>query len=192
MRDTRIIPHLYARKMGQEILLFNNIEFYKIRDFPNYYVSKCGKVYSKKNNIILVNCFDSDKYYLVGLIRDKKRFTKTIHRLVSQAFIPNPKNKPCVNHKNGIKTDNRVENLEWCSILENNQHAYDIKLKVLKKGKENLRSKKIGQYDLQGNLIKTWYGLREIERKLGYHYQNIASNCEGKYKQSYNFIWKYL
>ncbi len=67
---------------------------------------------------------DSHGYHLCRLSVDKKRAIKIVHRLVAQAFIPNPENKKCVNHKNKIKTDNRVQNLEWVTYSENMFHAY--------------------------------------------------------------------
>lgn len=69
----------------------------------------------------------SDKGYLRILIRENgKSHTVFVHRLVAMAYIPNPNNKPQINHKNGIKTDNRPENLEWCTNLENRQHRSDV------------------------------------------------------------------
>lgn len=65
-------------------------------------------------------------YQRVTLRKDGNLFCKQVHRLVAEAFIPNPLGLPCVNHKNSIRDDNRVENIEWCSVAENNQHAWDF------------------------------------------------------------------
>ena len=67
-------------------------------------------------------------YFRCNLKSDGKRFDFTIHRLVAEAFLPNPENKPCINHINGIKTDNRLENLEWCNLEENTTHAVGTRL----------------------------------------------------------------
>lgn len=86
-----------------------------------YHVSSMGDVKSIKNGkIVYLKPFVNHKGYLMVGIQSKKTF---VHRLVCNCFIPNLENKPFVNHKNGIKTDNRVENLEWCTVEENNHHA---------------------------------------------------------------------
>lgn len=75
---------------------------------------------------VIHGCMSSTGYRVVTL---SKKARSSIHRLVASAFVPNPDNKPCVNHINGDKTDNRPENLEWCSYSENEKHAYNIGLK---------------------------------------------------------------
>ena len=91
-----------------------------------------------KPDTIIFNRIDNLGYSICTLYKNSigtKRIR--IHRLVAEAFIPNPDNKPCVNHINGIKNDNRIENLEWCTYSENIQHAYDNGLKISKNGKDH-------------------------------------------------------
>jgi hypothetical protein len=111
-----------------------NEKIKRIPKHPDYGVDREGNVYSfnyrrtgktKK----LKASVNTRGYYYVSIQKDKRGKHKTVHRLVAETFIPNPVNKPQVNHINGIKTDNRVENLEWATSVENLRHAYDTGLK---------------------------------------------------------------
>ncbi len=92
-----------------------------------YLVSDMGRMsngkYIMKNTISI--------YSRIGLYSNRKCYLALIHRVVAEAFIPNPNNYPCVNHINGIKQDNRVQNLEWCTYSHNLKHAYDTGLKEI-------------------------------------------------------------
>lgn len=160
-----------------------------------YDVSNFGRVRSLINNKILKP--DIGLYKVVTLYKNKQRKRFYIHRLVAFSFIENKENKPMVNHIDGNKLNNNVSNLEWCTCQENNKHAF---LKGLNKGsygmlgktgKLNKKSKIVLQYDLDGNFIKEWYGLSEIERKLNISSTNIWACCKGKRKKSKGYIWKY-
>jgi len=87
--------------------------------------------YMKKERI-MKSSPDKDGYLHLVLRKNDKAFTRSVHRLMAQTFIPNPLNLPEVNHKNGIKTDNRVENLEWCTSLHNVSHAVETGLRNTK------------------------------------------------------------
>ena len=105
-----------------------------IEEFKEYYeISNLGNVRRKKgtSHLKIKNrkyTYDKDGYYKVNLKIKQKGYNRFIHRLLAKAFIDNPENKPQVNHINGIKNDNRLENLEWCTLSENRQHAYDTGL----------------------------------------------------------------
>jgi len=174
-----------------ETIIYKTILFKQIEDFPNYYVSKCGKVYSKKRNIILKSKNDGRGYFKVNI----KSTSTSVHRLVALTWISNLENKPEVNHINGIRNDNRVENLEWNTRLENQQHSWRELKRVgslkNKFGKNHPKSKKVVQYDLDGNLIKTWDSIIDIEKNLNINSGNICSVCKGNYKTAGGFKWKY-
>ena len=149
-----------------------------------YQVSDQGRVKSFKWNKerFLKPSMDKDGYLLVTLCAGGKRKTLKVHRLVCEVFHENPDNKPQVNHINEIKTDNRASNLEWCTCKQNVNH-----------GSRNERvSKPVGQYSLDGKLIKLWPSTMEAERQAGFNHGNISQVANGKYKQAYGCIWRYV
>lgn len=98
----------------------------------------CGKSYPRViKEKPMGRSLNKDGYYKVSLRNGKTHKTPTLHRLVAEAFIPNVDNKPVVNHINGIKTDNRIENLEWCTVKENVVHAVKIGLQTGVLGEAN-------------------------------------------------------
>ncbi len=101
---------------------------YEISSYGRLRVLLKYRKYRDYQSKILNPSNDKDGYLRTCLTKNKKRKSVFIHRLVAQSFIPNPENKHCVNHINGIKTDNRVENLEWVTHSENNKHAIKLGL----------------------------------------------------------------
>ena len=109
-----------------------------------------------------------------------------VHRFVASCFIPNPDNLPQINHKNENKTDNRVENLEWCDC------KYNINYGSGHKKSAESQSKKVNQYTIDGGvLVREWCSAKEIERVLGYDNRRISECCNGKRKSAYDFVWKF-
>lgn len=123
------------------------------------------------------------KMHSMSIGGKKKEFL--LHRMLAQVFIPNPENKPCINHKNGDKLDNRLENLEWCTYAENNKHACVTGLKPPPEGSE------VCQYDKNGNLIGEYSSICLAARETGVIRTNIVRHLAGKRPFAGGFVWKY-
>lgn len=108
----------------------------EVKAFKRISIGGFGAVNTREEHIMKPN-LGKNGYLTVRLSKNNKGKTELVHRLVALSFIPNPKNNPCVNHINGIKSDNRLENLEWVTYSENNKHAIDSNLKLYKKGADH-------------------------------------------------------
>lgn len=165
----------------------------KINDNPNYEVSNFGRIksISLQSEKILKQNKKQNGYLEICLYKNGKRYFKTVHRLVAENFITNFNNLPQINHKNGIKSDNRVENLEWCTAQYNVLHSINTGLRKTPKAFDNPCSKTIVQIDLKDNIIKIWGSSMEIERGLGIDQASIIRCCKNSQKTSIGYKWKY-
>ena len=147
-----------------------------------YAVTSCGKVWSYKSKKFLKPRANNDGYLYINLCRNGKCKSYTIHRLVAMAYIPNPENLPEINHKDENKTNNCLQNLEWCDRKYNINYGNHIEKA------SNSRKKPILQYDLDGNFIREWPSATDVGKEVR---SNIGYCIRGRYKTAYGFIWKY-
>lgn len=172
-----------------------------IKGFPDYYITDNGAVYSRKTDkyhnldgrIKKLKPFKSrNNYLIVNLSKDGKLYHKLVHRLVAEAFIENPFNKPEVNHIDGDTLNNCVKNLEFCTKSENELHKYRVLEKGHYLGKDNWNSKKILQIQ-DGEIINRFDCIRDAERDTGIKNTNIAACCKNKkgYKSAGSYQWQY-
>ena len=168
-----------------------------IKGYQNYQVSSLGQVKSLNYNRtgkekVLKLCKNSDGYLQVNLLKDGKAKNIKVHRLVAEAFIPNPDNLPQVNHKNEIKTDNRVENLEFCDNRYNINFGTRIERVTKSISKANTNNHKLSKKIKCVETGKIYPSTREIERKIGFSHTHISDCCNGKLKSAYKLHWKYV
>lgn len=158
--------------------IWKNVKGYETK----YKVSSHGRVKSITYNKIM-NCVSlRSGYKSVGF--GKKHFK--IHRIVAITFIENnDKTKTAVNHKDGNKLNNHVNNLEWVSIKENNKHAYDI-------GLNKLTKRAVHQMDLEGNIIATFESMKEAKEKTGIPDSSISNVCKNKSSYAGGYKWEFV
>lgn len=146
-----------------------------------YKISETGKVFSVRSDRFLKSALDSNGYPKVVLYNKGFNKTRAVHRLVAEAFIPNPENKPQVNHIDGDKQNNNVNNLEWCTGSENQKHAYALGLQVSRKGTNNPMNKlseeevlAIREYKAKGKYPT------EISKIMGFPVSRVESAYYGE------------
>lgn len=164
-----------AKKVGKYVVLSNG-EVWNMRFF------------NKDGNIREVNQYKNEFGYLCCRINEE---TVKTHRLIAKCFLPNHDNLPEVNHKNEVKDDNRVENLEWCTAKYNCN--YGTRNERVAKAKVNNKkvSKPVLQYTKNGLFVTKYPSLHEVERQLGYKQSNISACCNGKLKSAYGYFWQF-
>lgn len=150
----------------------------------DYSVSDSGEVRKDTNNYMM-KPYIQHGYAHVTLQINKKPKRFNIHRLVAIAFIPNPENKPYVNHIDGNKSNNHVENLEWVTAAENTQHAVRTGLK------QPTREREVVQFGLDGKRLYEYKSLAEAARITGSLEEKISMCCQQQRSQHNGFQWRY-
>src|SRR5574344_1341602 len=176
-----------------------------IKGYEGYYqVSNYGRVKSSPRIIVrgdinqpiktrIRKSFITMGYLKLGLSKKSKTENVFVHRLVAEAFIPNPNNLPCVNHKNEDKTDNRVENLEWCTHKYNSNYGTVKERRVKAFMAKNSTCRPVIMMDSNGNEIRRFRSIKDAFKETGINTKGIGCCCQGKknYKTAGGYKWKY-
>ena len=151
-----------------------------------YQVSNMGNVKNIKFNRIIKPFTQGAGYLRVDLSKENTRIRSLVHRLVAKTFIPNPENKPEVNHIDEDKTNNRIDNLEWCTRKENLNHG--TRSERFSKSK----SKPIIAIDIANGEYNEYVSCKDCAIQLGLNAGNISSVLTGRIKQTGGYVFKYL
>lgn len=154
----------------------------RIRSLDRVMTSTTGKKFIKKGRIRKQVLNTATGYYMLVLHGDDGKETNTVHRFVAETFLPNPDRLPVVNHKNEIRTDNRAENLEWCTFQYNMLYS-----NVPAKSK-----KPVVQVDPKTGKETVWDSARDAYRETGIEYKNISACCRGLRPRAGGFEWRFF
>jgi len=148
-------------------------------------VSDCGEIISLNINKPICQWVDNVGYLQVNLRKEGKKYYKRVHRIVAETFIPNPLNLPQVNHKDGNKRNNNIDNLEWTNNKQNTLHGYQNNLYH-----SNKRSIKIEVFDKNNTYINTYKSIRETAEKLNINRKTLSRILFDNKINNYNYIFK--
>ena len=156
---------------------------YQVSNFGRVKSLGNGKSYNSKERILKPGK-STNGYLQVNLYKNGEYKQCLVHRLVAEVFIPNTDNLPFVNHKDEDKTNNSVENLEWCT------HEYNCNYATRNERIAKTRSKPVLQFTLDGEFIREWPSVAECERN-GFNKGKVSECCNGKRKTYKGYIWRY-
>jgi hypothetical protein len=159
---------------------------YQISNFGNVKSTRIYKNGSRKE--LYLKFTDNKGYKYVHLCKNGEYKQIAVHRLVAKHFISNPNNLPQINHKDYNRSNNKADNLEWCT------HEYNILYSKdnITNANKQLHTRNIYQYDNKGNLVKTWNLLMDIFRELKLNQRQISDCCNGKVKTCGGYVWSYI
>lgn len=148
--------------------------FKQIPGFEKYYANECGMVINSETGHILTHSINNGGYCHVSLSDGKKQHFKRVHRIVAELFIPNPNNYPIINHIDGNKLNNSIDNLEWCTQLHNVTHAALVLGTMTQYQKATLKTSKpvYGIYP-DGTKTRVYKSAGEAAKELNAHKENI-------------------
>lgn len=166
---------------------------------PDGYAVSSNGVVTDSAGKVLKQYKENNGYLRVYIKQDGKRKKVSVHRLVAETYLANPENKPCVNHKDGNKENNCVENLEWCTHSENELHSHRKLGKQT--SQENLQkmidahvktvSAPVFQMDLHGRYVNTFRSMAEAARVTGISQGNISQCCNNKRNKAGGYKWSF-
>lgn len=170
--------------------LYEVSSFGRVRSLDRVTIKVDGRRDVKRGNQLKLK-FDKSGYlraWLSDAANGKKEKNAPVHRLVMDAFVPNPDNLPCVNHRNEDRTANYPDNMEWCTVAYNNAYGNRTANATITM---NNRARNILQFDLSGKLIAEYKSQTEAAIINGFKRGNISACCRGVNKTAYGYIWKY-
>ena len=165
-------------------------KWHTIKGYEDYEITKSGRIRKKHHQKEFTFTPDKDGYSKTALRKDGKRHYLRAHRLVADTFIPNPNNLPLVNHKNGKKDDNSVDNLEWVTYQQNVLHGFEV---LGRKGHNGGTNKRVAKVDpITGEVISNYNSIAEANKAHGLKSVSINHVINGRSETAAGYKWVFI